>query len=69
MPGRSDVLRNRLQVEVFPEAGYDFFCPERDTPRLHASQVAWKETMASPAETLAQGFSPAPVTGKARRTS
>jgi hypothetical protein len=33
-------------MEVFHDAGEDFFCEERDTYRIHASKVAWEETLA-----------------------
>jgi carboxymethylenebutenolidase len=34
-----------FRMEVFPEAGHDFFCSERDTFRIHAAKVAWDETV------------------------
>jgi carboxymethylenebutenolidase len=39
-------LGKDFRVEVFRDAGEDFFCEERDTHRIHASKVAWEETLA-----------------------
>jgi carboxymethylenebutenolidase len=51
-PEEREAVRQRLaglskdfHVEVFPEAGPDFFCEDRDTYRIHASKVAWEETL------------------------
>jgi carboxymethylenebutenolidase len=51
-PEEREAVRQRLnglskdfRVEVFPEAGPDFFCEDRDTYRIHASKVAWEETL------------------------
>ncbi len=48
-----DAIRERLsalgkdfRMEVFHDAGEDFFCEERDTYRIRASKVAWEETLA-----------------------
>jgi len=38
-------LAKDFRMEVFPEAGHDFFCSERDTFRIHAAKVAWDETV------------------------
>jgi carboxymethylenebutenolidase len=39
-------LGKDFSVEVLHGAGEDFFCEERDTHRIHASRVAWEETLA-----------------------
>ena len=39
-------LGKEFRMEVFHDAGEDFFCEERDTYRIHASKVAWEETLA-----------------------
>ncbi|HEY3202257.1 MAG TPA: dienelactone hydrolase family protein [Thermoanaerobaculia bacterium] len=39
-------LGRDFRIEVFPEAGHDFFCSERQTYRIRASKVAWEETLA-----------------------
>jgi carboxymethylenebutenolidase len=39
-------LGKAFHLEVFHDAGEDFFCEERDTYRIHASKVAWEETLA-----------------------
>jgi len=51
-PTEREAVRRRLaaaqkdfRIEVFAEAGHDFFCEERDTYRIHASKVAWEETV------------------------
>jgi carboxymethylenebutenolidase len=51
-PEEREVVRQHLaslgkdfSIEVFPEAGHDFFCEERDTYRIHASKVAWEKTL------------------------
>ena len=51
-PEEREAVRQRLaglskdfHVEVFPEAGPDFFCEDRDTYRIHASKAAWEETL------------------------
>lgn len=48
-----DAIRERLtalgkdfRMEVFHDAGEDFFLEERDSYRIHASKVAWEETLA-----------------------
>ena len=48
-----DAIRQRLtalgkdfRMEVFHDAGEDFFLEERDGYRVHASKVAWEETLA-----------------------
>ncbi|MGH9316785.1 MAG: dienelactone hydrolase family protein [Thermoanaerobaculia bacterium] len=38
-------LGKDFRIEVFPEAGHDFFCSDRDSYRIHASKVAWEETL------------------------
>jgi len=43
---RLSLLAKDFRVEVFRDAGEDFFCDERDTHRIHASKVAWEETLA-----------------------
>lgn len=40
------VARKDFHIEVFPSAGHDFFCEERDTYRIGASKAAWDETLA-----------------------
>jgi len=52
-PDEREAVRRRLtelakdfRIEVFPEAGHDFFCDDRDTYRIHASKVAWEEAVA-----------------------
>jgi carboxymethylenebutenolidase len=52
-PEEREAVRRRLfalgkdfRIEVFPEAGHDFFCEERDTYRIRASRLAWDETLA-----------------------
>jgi carboxymethylenebutenolidase len=51
-PEERDAARRRLaalakdfRIDVFPEAGHDFFCEERDTYRIRASKTAWDETL------------------------
>src|SRR5215472_8435148 len=39
-------LGKDLSTEVFPGAGHDFFCSERDSYRIRASKVAWDQTVA-----------------------
>ena len=39
-------LGKDFRIELFRDAGEDFFCDERDTHRIHASRVAWEETLA-----------------------
>ena len=39
-------LGKDFRIEVFHDAGEDFFCDERETHRIHASKVAWEETLA-----------------------
>jgi carboxymethylenebutenolidase len=48
-----DAIRDRLtglgkdfRMEVYHDAGEDFFLEERDSYRIHASKVAWEETLA-----------------------
>ncbi len=43
---RLAALGKDFRMEVFRDAGEDFFCAERDTHRIHASKVAWDETLA-----------------------
>ncbi|HLN57634.1 MAG TPA: dienelactone hydrolase family protein [Thermoanaerobaculia bacterium] len=43
---RLAALGKDFRIEVFPDAGEEFFCEERDTHRIHASKVAWEETLA-----------------------
>ncbi len=50
--GEREVARTHLaalgkdfQMEVFREAGHDFFCSERNSYRIHASKEAWEETL------------------------
>ena len=43
---RLAALGKDFRVEVFRDAGEDFFCEERDTHRIHASNIAWEETLA-----------------------
>ncbi len=38
-------LGKDFRVKVFPEAGHDFFCSERDTFRIQAAKTAWEETV------------------------
>jgi len=38
-------LSKSFHVEVFREAGHDFFCEERDTYRIRASKIAWNESL------------------------
>ncbi len=47
-----EVVRKRLadlgksfRIELFHEAGHDFFCEERDTYRIRASKVAWNDSL------------------------
>lgn len=42
---RLTALGKDFRLEVFHDAGADFFCEERDTHRIHASKVAWEETL------------------------
>ena len=42
---RLSALGKDFKIEVFPEAPHDFFCSERDSYRIHASRVAWEETL------------------------
>jgi carboxymethylenebutenolidase len=51
-PEEREAVRARLaglgkdfRMEVFPGAGHDFFCEERDTYRIRASKVAWEEAL------------------------
>ncbi len=51
--GERDAIHERLsalgkdfRMEVFHDAGEDFFLEERDTYRVHASKTAWEETLA-----------------------
>ena len=39
-------LGKDFSMEVFPDAGGDFFCEERDGYRVHASKVAWEKALA-----------------------
>ncbi len=39
-------LGKNFSMEVFHDAGEDFFCEERDGYRIHASSVAWEKTLA-----------------------
>lgn len=48
-----DTVRDRLtalgkdfRIEVFHDAGQDFFSEELDAHRIHASKVAWEATLA-----------------------
>ena len=43
---RLAALGKDFRIEVFHDAGEDFFCDERETHRIHASKVAWEETLA-----------------------
>lgn len=43
---RLSKLGKDFRIEVFPEAGHDFFCSERESYRIHASKIAWEETLA-----------------------
>ena len=43
---RLAALGKDFRIEVLRDAGEDFFCAERDTYRIHASKVAWEETLA-----------------------
>ncbi len=38
-------LGKDFRIDIFPEAGHDFFCQERDTYRIHASKTAWEESL------------------------
>ena len=53
-PEEREAVRSRLaacgkdfRIEVFPEAGHDFFCRERDTYRIRASKIAWEQALRS----------------------
>src|SRR5262249_30134343 len=46
MTDRLTKLGKDFSSQVFPEAGHDFFCSERDSYRIRASRVAWDETLA-----------------------
>lgn len=39
-------LGKTFRIEVFREAGHDFFCEERDSYRIRASKTSWQETLA-----------------------
>jgi carboxymethylenebutenolidase len=39
-------LGKDFRMEVFRDAGHDFFCSERDTFRVQAAKSAWEETVA-----------------------
>jgi carboxymethylenebutenolidase len=43
---RLAALGKDFRVEVFHDAGADFFCEERDAYRIQASRVAWDQTLA-----------------------
>jgi carboxymethylenebutenolidase len=43
---RLTALGKDLRMEVFHDAGRDFFCDEIDAHRIHASKVAWEATLA-----------------------
>jgi carboxymethylenebutenolidase len=43
---RLTALGKTFRIEVFREAGHDFFCEERDSYRIRASKTAWQETLA-----------------------
>ena len=43
---RLTALEKDFSIEVFHDAGEDFFCEEREGYRVHASKVAWEETLA-----------------------
>jgi len=43
---RLSTLGKDFRMEVFHDAGEDFFCEERDEHRIHASRVAWEESLA-----------------------
>jgi len=38
-------LRKDFHMEVFPEAGHDFFCSDRESYRIGASKTAWDQTL------------------------
>jgi carboxymethylenebutenolidase len=42
---RLSKLGKDFRIEIFPEAGHDFFCSDRESYRIHASKVAWEETL------------------------
>jgi carboxymethylenebutenolidase len=43
---RLTALGKDFRIEVFHDAGRDFFSDDLDTRRIHASKVAWDETLA-----------------------
>ena len=43
---RLSALGKDFRMEVFRDAGEDFFCDERDTHRIQTSKLAWEETLA-----------------------
>lgn len=43
---RLTALGKDFRLEVFRDAGADFFLEERDTYRIHASKLAWEATLA-----------------------
>ncbi len=54
-----DAIRDRLtalgkdfRMEVYHDAGGDFFLEERDSYRIHASKLSWEETLALLRRTL-----------------
>ena len=64
-PEEREAARRRLtdlgktfRLELFREAGHDFFCEERDTYRIRASKIAWTESLAM----FRAGVLPAPST-------
>ena len=51
-PEEREAVQQRLagtgkdfHIEVFREAGHDFFCEERETYRIRACRTAWQETL------------------------
>ena len=42
---RLTALGKDFRMQVFPDAGEDFFSAERDSYRIHASREAWEETI------------------------
>jgi carboxymethylenebutenolidase len=42
---RLTALGKDFHIEVFHDAGRDFFCEEIDAHRIHASKVAWEATL------------------------
>ncbi len=57
---RLAALGKDFQMEVFREAGHDFFCSERDTYRIHASKEAWDQTLAFLRRALGGAQPPSP---------